>query len=97
MAPSQASIDAVNAWLTENDITAKTTSTGSWLSFELPVSKANELFDADFSIYTHDESGLEAVRTLSYSIPSDLQGHLDLVHPTVTSVLSFRRWKRRRY
>ncbi len=50
----------------------------------VPVSKANELFDADFSVYTHDETGTEAVRTLSYSIPAELQGHLDLVHPTVT-------------
>lgn len=78
-------MDAVNAWLKENDIDAKTISaTGDWLSFEVPVSKANDLFDADFSVYTHDETGTEAVRTLSYSIPAELQGHLDLVHPTVT-------------
>ena len=48
------------------------------------MSKANELFDADFSVFKHEDSGLEAVRTLSYSIPAELQGHLDLVHPTVT-------------
>ncbi len=69
----------------ENDINAKTISaTGDWLSFEVPVRKANDLFDADFSVYIHDETGAEAVRTLSYSIPAELQGHLDLVHPTVT-------------
>ncbi|KAH9923706.1 family S53 protease [Epithele typhae] len=85
VAPTQESIDAVNAWLAENDITAtSTTSTGSWLSFEVPVSKANELFDADFTVFTHDDSGMEAVRTLSYSIPAELQDHLDLVHPTIT-------------
>ncbi|RDX47318.1 family S53 protease [Lentinus brumalis] len=85
VAPTQDSVDAVNSWLKENDISAKTISaTGDWLSFEVPVSKANELLDADFSIYTHDETGTEAVRTLSYSIPAELQGHLDLVHPTVT-------------
>ncbi|KAI0691960.1 family S53 protease [Cerioporus squamosus] len=85
VAPTQDSVDAVNAWLKENDINAKTISaTGDWLAFEVPVSKANELFDADFSVYTHDETGTEAVRTLSYSIPAELQGHLDLVHPTIT-------------
>ncbi|PIL33245.1 hypothetical protein GSI_04695 [Ganoderma sinense ZZ0214-1] len=84
-APAQESIDAVNSWLKENGITAQTTTTtGGWLSFEVPVSKANELFDADFSIFKHDDTGVEAVRTLSYSIPAELQGHLDLVHPTVT-------------
>ncbi|KAI1786392.1 family S53 protease [Ganoderma leucocontextum] len=85
VAPAQGSIDAVNGWLKENGITAKTISaTGDWLSFEVPVSKANELFDAEFSVFKHDDTGMEAVRTLSYSIPAELQGHLDLVHPTVT-------------
>ncbi|EJF58006.1 family S53 protease [Dichomitus squalens] len=85
VAPGQDSIDAVNSWLKENDITAKTiSSTGEWISFEVPVSKANDLFDADFSVFKHDDTGVEAIRTLSYSIPAELQGHLDLVHPTVT-------------
>ena len=85
MAPKQDTVDAVNAWLKENDITATTlSSTGQWLAFELPVSKANELFDADFAVYTHSETGKQAIRTLSYSIPADLDGHLDLVHPTVS-------------
>ena len=67
-----------------NDITALTTSaTGNWLSFDVPVSKANELFNADFSVFKHDDTAVEAVRTLSYSIPAELEGHLDLVHPTV--------------
>ncbi|KAI1785612.1 family S53 protease [Ganoderma leucocontextum] len=85
VAPAQGSIDAVNIWLKENGITAKTISaTGDWLSFEVPVSTANELFDAEFSVFKHNDTGMEAVRTLSYSIPAELQGHLDLVHPTVT-------------
>ncbi|KAH9857435.1 family S53 protease [Lenzites betulinus] len=85
VAPSADSVDAVNAWLKENDLSAQTISpAGDWLAFEVPVSKANELFDADFSVFTHDQTGLEAIRTMSYSIPAELQGHLDLVHPTVT-------------
>ncbi|KAI0657113.1 family S53 protease [Cubamyces menziesii] len=85
IAPKPESVDAVNAWLTENGISAKTISpAGDWMAFEVPVSKANELFDADFSVYTHEQTGLEVIRTMSYSIPAELQGHLDLVHPTIT-------------
>ncbi|KAI0806616.1 family S53 protease [Fomes fomentarius] len=85
VAPKKESVDAVNAWLQENDITGTTiSSTGDWIALEIPVSKANELFDADFSVFTHEETGKQAIRTLSYSIPAELQGHLDLVHPTVT-------------
>lgn len=85
VAPASESISAVHTWLAENEITASSvSSTGEWISFEVPVSKANDLFDADFSVFTHDGTGKEAIRTLSYSIPAELQGHLDLVHPTVT-------------
>ena len=71
------------AWLKENDIeAAKASPAGDWLSFSIPVSKANELFDADFSVFTHAPSGQQIVRTLSYSIPTDLKGKLDFVHPT---------------
>ncbi|KAM5542002.1 hypothetical protein V8D89_004312 [Ganoderma adspersum] len=85
VAPAQDSVDAVNAWLKENGITARPTSASrDRLSFEIPVSKANELFDANFSVFKHDDTGMEAVRTLSYSIPTVLQGHLEFVHPTVT-------------
>lgn len=86
-APTSDTQQAVNAWLAENDITATPlTPAGDWLSFSVPVSKANELFDADFSIFTHEATGKEAVRTLAYSIPADLKGHIDFVHPTTAYV-----------
>ena len=82
VAPNPESVEAVNAWLKENNITTSTNSpAGDWLAFSLPVSKANELFSADFSVFTHTESGAEVVRTLSYILPASLQQHVDLVHP----------------
>ena len=87
MAPKQESISAVNTWLSENSLQATTlTPTGDWLAISVPVSQANELFGTNFSVYTHTATGKEIVRTLSYSIPTDLVGHLDLVHPTITFV-----------
>ncbi|KAI8974189.1 family S53 protease [Trametes punicea] len=85
IAPKPESVNAVNTWLAENGISAKTISpAGDWMAFEVPVSKANDLFDAEFSVFTHDQTGLQFIRTLSYSIPAELKGHLDLVHPTIT-------------
>ena len=90
MAPKQETVDAVNAWLKENNIeAAKASSAGDWLSFSVPVSKANELLDADFTVFEHTDSGKEMVRTLSYSIPTDLKDHLELVHPTTLCVPHF--------
>lgn len=80
-------MSAVNAWLNENGLEAVPISpAGDWLSVSVPVSKANDLFDTEFSVFTHTASGQKSIRTLSYSIPTDLVGHLDLVHPTVTYV-----------
>lgn len=75
----------MNSWLQENNIQASTISpAGDWLGFSVSVAQANELFDADFSVYNHTATGTVAVQTMQYSIPSDLKGHLELVHPTTT-------------
>ncbi|KAJ2985446.1 hypothetical protein NUW54_g10149 [Trametes sanguinea] len=84
VAPSADSVAAVQAWLADNDIEAKTISPAKdWLSFSIPVSKANTLLNTEFSVFTHEETGKTSIRTLAYSIPADLRGHVDLVHPTI--------------
>ena len=77
----------VTAWLAEHNVTATPlTPAGDWVSFSVPVSKANEMFDADYAVYTHAESGKITIRTLSYSVPSDLTNHLKVVYPSTTYV-----------
>ena len=77
----------MNEWLAENDLDATTISPGGdWLAIQVPVSKANEMFGADFTEFTHQQTGQQIVRTLSYSIPSELSGHVNLVHPTTAYV-----------
>lgn len=88
LTPSNESTSAVNAWLNENGLQATAlSSAGDWLSVQMPVSTANDILDADFSVFTHPATGKQTVRTLSYSIPTDLVSHLSLVHPTTSCVL----------
>ncbi|KAI0718420.1 subtilisin-like protein [Cerioporus squamosus] len=85
VAPSADSVSAVNAWLQEHGLSATPLSpSGDWLEIQLNVSKANSLLAADFSKFTHADTGVEAVRTLSYSIPAGLKDHIDLIHPTTS-------------
>ncbi|KZT71778.1 family S53 protease [Daedalea quercina L-15889] len=85
MAPKAESTSAVNAWLSENGLQITNASAaGDWLSVQMSVSTANNLLNAGFSVFTHSVTGKRTVRTLAYSIPADLEGHLDLVHPTVS-------------
>ena len=88
MAPKPETVEIVQEWLQENDIEAtKASPAGDWLSFSIPVSKANELLDADFTEFSHPDSKEKFIRTLTYSIPADLKGHLDFVHPTTVYVV----------
>ena len=85
VAPSAQTVEAVEAWLQQAGVNATAvTPAGDWLSISVPVSTANELFDADFAVYTHAATGTQAVRTMRYSVPLELDGHLDFVYPTVS-------------
>jgi len=87
VAPSSDTQSAVNAWLEENGLSATVlTPAGDWLSIEVPVSKANVLFDADYNVFIHESTGRQTVRTLSYSVPQELQEHVTVVYPTTTCV-----------
>ncbi|KAH9947173.1 family S53 protease-like protein [Amylocystis lapponica] len=82
-APTAETASAVNAWLADNGLTATSlTPAGDWLGFEIPVSKANEMFEANFTIFDYESTGKTSIRTLSYSIPESLKGYIDTVHPT---------------
>ena len=84
VAPSSITTSSVTQWLSVNNVTASTTSyAGDWLGISLPVGTANALLGANFSIFAHGRNGQRTIRTLSYSIPSSLQNHINLVHPTV--------------
>ncbi|THH32196.1 hypothetical protein EUX98_g1969 [Antrodiella citrinella] len=85
VAPKAETVTAVNQWLSENGLNStKISPTGDWIAVEVPVSKASELLDASFATFTHVETGDATIRTLAYSIPTDLVGHVELVHPTIS-------------
>nr|GAT54940.1 predicted protein [Mycena chlorophos] len=83
--PAEATSSAVLEWLSENNIKSTVISpAGDTLSITIPVSQANELLDTTFSVFSHLDSGKTMIRTLAYSIPASLQGHIDLVYPTLS-------------
>ncbi|TFY66493.1 hypothetical protein EVG20_g4594 [Dentipellis fragilis] len=83
VAPSPNSVAAVKAWLSAHNLSARSiTPAGDWLSLNMTVKQANRLLAADYCAFA-DETGRQAIRTLSYSIPPSLKKHLDFVHPTI--------------
>ncbi|KAJ7491009.1 family S53 protease-like protein, partial [Mycena latifolia] len=83
--PSERTVKAVTTWLAENGVEhTAVPSAGDWIAINVSVAKANRMFDADFSVFKHSESGRQIVRTLQYSIPASLTGHIRLVTPATS-------------
>ncbi|KAJ7264084.1 family S53 protease-like protein [Mycena haematopus] len=83
--PSEETLSSVSSWLSENTITPTPASpAGDIVEFTIPVGHANDLLSTQFSIFTHIDTGKTSIRTLEYSIPAALQGHIDFIHPTTS-------------
>ncbi|KAJ7611774.1 family S53 protease [Roridomyces roridus] len=83
--PSEETATAVAQWLSDNGVSSTSASpAGDWISISVSAEKANALLSADFSVFTHIESGQESIRTMEYSIPASLQSHIKVVTPTVS-------------
>jgi tripeptidyl-peptidase-1 len=78
--PSDASKNAVKAWLSSSGIDTHTVQ-GDSVWFKATVAQANSLLGTKFNSYT-DAQGVQKIRTTQYSIPESLKAHIDLVSPT---------------
>lgn len=71
-------------WLSSHELTGVPVSfSGDILEVTLSVRQANKLLNADFHVFSEHSNGKQSLRTLAYSIPSNLKGHLDHIHPTI--------------
>lgn len=85
MKPRPDTIAAVNAWLQNAGVNVSSVSpAGDFLTLSIPVHSANQLLNAEFSVYTHTPTGKQVIRTTKYSLPHGLAAHIDFVHPTIS-------------
>lgn len=79
LAPSADAGPAVLAWLEGAGITDLFTD-GATIILSTTVGTANTLLSTTFNYYEND--GVQKLRTTEYSVPEDLQTHIDLITPT---------------
>lgn len=79
LAPSAGASPAVLAWLTGAGVT-NAYSDGAYVNFSTTVYLANSLLSTTFNYY--ENAGVQKLRTTGYSVPDDLQTHIDLITPT---------------
>ncbi|KAH9053814.1 subtilisin-like protein [Lactarius vividus] len=86
VAPHPDTVQLVHSWLERHRITSSSVSVthgGSFLTVAgVPVSQANELLGASYQLYRHTKTNETIVRTLGYSLPVVLDGHVQTVAPT---------------
>ncbi|CAK5273720.1 unnamed protein product [Mycena citricolor] len=86
VAPHPDSLEAVEAWLRHHAIDPASahfrSGGGEWVTFHLPISKAEQMLGTTYGVYRHAASGSDVVRTMSYSLPRELHSHIDVVTPT---------------
>jgi tripeptidyl-peptidase-1 len=80
--PPAAITDKIIAWLTSADVHGDAIdSNGNWISFTVPVSKAERILKTEFFYFHHPQQGT-ILRTLGYSVPDELHSHIQLIQPT---------------
>jgi tripeptidyl-peptidase-1 len=85
--PSPETVSAFHTFTSANNLTSAIISPNEdWASISLTVSEANELFGAQFEVFSHPSLANNLTRTLSVSLPSELAGHVDVIHPSTAFV-----------
>ncbi|KAH9162435.1 subtilisin-like protein [Lactarius sanguifluus] len=84
--PHPHSLELVKSWLNFHGVLPSSISVshgGNWLTLTgVSVSKANDLLGASYQLYRHAETNETIVRTIGYSLPVALHGHVQTVAPT---------------
>lgn len=71
--PDTQDLENVKAWLKKNEVALVGESENSdWLTIKAPVSKADEMLGAKFTVFQNENNGKRLTRTLQYSLPTDV-------------------------
>ncbi|KAF8806308.1 subtilisin-like protein [Phlegmacium glaucopus] len=85
VAPHDESVESVTKWLGTFGISEDSlvrSPARDWVTLKVPVTLAEKMLDTTYHVWKHSESGDYLVRTTSYSLPSNLHDHIDLIQPT---------------
>ncbi|KAH6674545.1 putative Tripeptidyl-peptidase sed2 [Halenospora varia] len=70
------------SWLQDNNVTA-IRDDGDYLLFQTDVKTGSKLLDTEFGWYVSEESDIQVLRTLAYSVPDEVRGHINFIQPTI--------------
>ncbi|TFK52035.1 subtilisin-like protein [Heliocybe sulcata] len=83
--PHPDSVDVVEEWLEHHGVQVADThrsAGGDWIKLIVTVDQAERMLGTKYNVYQHDGTYDTVVRTLSYSLPSVLHEHIQVITPT---------------
>ena len=83
--PRAESTATVLDWLAMSGVeTRDVHNDGEWINFYAPVKRAEQMMDTTFKTYqSAARPSIKKIRSLSYSVPKEVRGHIDTIQPTV--------------
>ncbi|KAF7323695.1 Subtilisin-like protein [Mycena kentingensis (nom. inval.)] len=84
--PTDASVQAVVAWVTESGIAAnrvRISRTRGWMFLNATVAESEALLATEYHVFIHDSSGKEHVACDQYRLPAHIAPHVQIVTPSV--------------
>ncbi|KAJ6616255.1 tripeptidyl peptidase A [Mycena sp. CBHHK59/15] len=81
--PHSESVESVNQWLSSHGIRDEEiirSPAGDWLTLRVPVQLVEKILNTKYYVWT--KNGEYLVRTTSYSLPTNLHEHIELIQPT---------------
>lgn len=82
-APHPDTLAVVQTWLAHQGISPDSVvQRSSWYIVPVTVEQAERMLNATYGVYYHAQSASSVLRTLSYSLPRELDGHVDVMVPT---------------
>ena len=82
--PNENSLRLVKLWLAAHGLAEHAIShpTPDWLEVSVPITKAEKMLSAQYSMFYDSVSDVFVPRTTEYSIPKILREHIDIIQPT---------------
>jgi tripeptidyl-peptidase-1 len=82
--PPTSTTAAFTSFAKANGLQFSVSPMGEWVQFTTTVERANALFNASYQTFVHQSTSKTLTRTLSYSLPQALVGHVNTVLPTTS-------------
>lgn len=85
-APAAETSERVWNWLVSSGIDDDRLSMSkgrNWIEFDATVAEAERLFNTEYHVFQHHETGGKRIACDSYSLPQSVKNHVDMIMPTI--------------